>query len=136
MKNLKKIMVVIICLIAAKASAQQAEPQMEKRQVSMEIYGFAMMDAGYDFKQVDPAWFDTMRPTKLPAFKNQFGADGNTYFSARQSRLGVKGFFPTKFGELKTIFEFEMFGTGADAGQTTIRLRHAYGELGKWGAGQ
>ena len=39
-------------------------------------------------------------------------------------------------GELKTTFEFEMFGVGADAGQTTIRLRHAYGELGKWGAGQ
>src|SRR6185295_18346002 len=29
-----------------------------------------------------------------------------------------------------------MFGVGVDAGQTTIRLRHAYGELGKWGAGQ
>jgi hypothetical protein len=29
-----------------------------------------------------------------------------------------------------------MFGTGGDAGQTTIRLRHAYGELGHWGAGQ
>jgi hypothetical protein len=39
-------------------------------------------------------------------------------------------------GEIKTIFEFELFGTGADAGQTTIRLRHAYGQLGKWGAGQ
>src|SRR4029453_17382370 len=29
-----------------------------------------------------------------------------------------------------------MFGVGVDAGQTTIRLRHAYGELGQWGAGQ
>jgi hypothetical protein len=29
-----------------------------------------------------------------------------------------------------------MFGVGVDAGQTTIRLRHAYGELGKFGAGQ
>jgi hypothetical protein len=39
-------------------------------------------------------------------------------------------------GELKTIFEFELFGTGVDAGQTTFRLRHAYGELGKFGVGQ
>ena len=39
-------------------------------------------------------------------------------------------------GDLKTTFEFELFGTGVDAGQTTIRLRHAYGELGKFGAGQ
>jgi len=39
-------------------------------------------------------------------------------------------------GELKTTFEFELFGTGVDAGQTTFRLRHAYGELGHFGAGQ
>src|SRR6185503_15956368 len=52
------------------------------------------------------------------------------------SRLSFKGFVPTDFGELKTIFEFELFGTGADAGQTTFRLRHAWGELGKFAAGQ
>jgi hypothetical protein len=43
---------------------------------------------------------------------------------------------PTDLGEMRTIFEFEMFGVGADAGQTTIRLRHAYGELAQFGAGQ
>jgi hypothetical protein len=37
---------------------------------------------------------------------------------------------------LKTQFEFELFGVGVDAGQTTFRLRHAYGELGHFGAGQ
>ena len=34
------------------------------------------------------------------------------------------------------MFEFELFGTGVDEGQTTFRLRHAYGELGQFGAGQ
>ncbi len=135
MKKLLQLIVIFSCLFSFKATAQEAEPQPEKK-VSLEIYGFTMMDAGYDFKQVAPDWFDTMRPTKLPSFKNEYGADGETYFGVRQSRLGVKGFLPTKFGELKTIFEFEMFGTGVDAGQTTMRLRHAYGELGKWGAGQ
>jgi hypothetical protein len=48
----------------------------------------------------------------------------------------VKSGTPTRFGELKTQFEFELFGTGVDAGQTTFRLRHAYGELGHFGAGQ
>jgi len=37
---------------------------------------------------------------------------------------------------MKSIFEFELFGTCVDAGKTTLRLRHAYGELGKFGAGQ
>ncbi|HLO82545.1 MAG TPA: DcaP family trimeric outer membrane transporter, partial [Chitinophagaceae bacterium] len=114
-------------------SIAQEEPKKEK---SLEIYGFVMMDAGYNFNQIHPDWFDVVRPTKLPAYKNQYGTDGNTYFGVRQTRLGVKGYHNTPLGELKTTFEFEMFGTGVDAGQTTFRLRHAYGELGKFGAGQ
>ncbi len=102
----------------------------------LQVYGFAMMDAGYDFKQVNPDWFDVIRPTKLPSRKNEFGEDGNTYFSVRQTRFGAKSEVPTSLGPLSTIFEFELFGTGVDAGQTTFRLRHAYGELGHFGAGQ
>jgi hypothetical protein len=33
-------------------------------------------------------------------------------------------------------FEFDLFGVGVDAGQTTFRLRHAYGEWGPVLAGQ
>jgi len=102
----------------------------------MEIYGFAMLDMGYESGQSDPDWFDVMRPTKLPSFENEFGADGHTYAGVRQSRLGVRGFMPTPKGEIKTTFEFELFGVGVDAGQTTFRLRHAYGEFGHWAAGQ
>src|SRR4029078_4332070 len=102
----------------------------------LDIYGFAMLDMGYQTKQNDPNWFDVVRPTKLPAFKDQYGEDGHFYAGVRQSRLGVKGFIPTEAGEIKTIFEFELFGTGVDAGQTTVRLRHAWGELGQVGAGQ
>lgn len=102
-----------------------------------EIYGFVMIDAGYNDKAIDPQWFDTQRPTKLPSpTETEFGKDGSTFFSVRQTRFGMKSWLPTDLGELKTTFEFEMFGVGADAGQTTIRLRHAYGEIGKWGAGQ
>jgi hypothetical protein len=110
--------------------------QEEGEQKALEIYGFAMTDAGYNFNQIDPNWFDVVRLTKLPAFKNEFGTDGNAYFSVRQTRFGVKSFLPTGLGELKTIFEFELFGTGVDEGQTTFRLRHAYAELGHFGVGQ
>ncbi len=103
---------------------------------SVNIYGHAMLDMGYQTKQNDPDWFDVLRPTKLPSVQDEFGDDGSWFTSVRQSRLGVKTSTPTSAGELKTIFEFEMFGVGADAGQTTIRLRHAWGELGKFGAGQ
>jgi hypothetical protein len=103
---------------------------------TIDFYGFVMLDAGYEFGQTDPDWFDVVRPTKLPSFKNEFGANGNVYFSVRQTRFGVKTTTPTQFGDLKTQFEFELFGTGVDAGQTTFRLRHAYGELWQFGAGQ
>src|ERR1051325_6700590 len=103
---------------------------------TFEVYGFAMLDMGYQFKSNHPDWFDVIRPTKLPSFKGEFDPDGKTYFGVRQTRLGVRSSTPTKYGELKTLFEFELFGTGVDAGQTTFRLRHAYGELGQFGAGQ
>jgi hypothetical protein len=121
----------VLAGLAPAALAAQGEPGPR-----FEVYGFVMTDAGYDFKQVDPAWYDVLRPTKLPTAPNQFGGDGNTYFGVRQTRFGVKAATPTGIGELKTHFEFELFGTGVDAGQTTFRLRHAYGEIGAFGAGQ
>lgn len=108
----------------------------DAEKTTLDIYGFAMLDAGYDFKTNHPDWFDTLRPTKLPSFGGEFAPNGKTYWGVRQSRLGFKTSTPTALGELKTIFEFELFGTGVDAGQTTFRLRHAYGELGQFGAGQ
>ena len=122
-------MVVLFVLLALVPAARAESPRLD-------IYGFAMLDMGYQFKQNDPSWFDVLRPTKLPAFEDQFGQDGRFFSGVRQSRLGVKGYFPTDLGEVKTTFEFELFGVGVDAGQTTFRLRHAYGELGKFGAGQ
>jgi glutaminase A len=116
---------------AARTTAQQEQPKP-----SLEIYGFAMLDIGHDFKQINPNWFDTMRVTRLPSFENEFGRDHTTFAGVRQSRLGVRSSTPTAVGELKTTFEFELFGTGVDEGQTTFRLRHAYGELGAFGAGQ
>ena len=120
----------------APESAAPAKPQDAKGESTFTIYGFAMLDAGYQFKQNHPDWFDVIRPTKLPAFPNEFAPNGHVYYGVRQSRLGVKSSTPTKYGEFKTQFEFELFGTGVDAGQTTFRLRHAYGELGQFGAGQ
>src|SRR5580693_5158911 len=117
---------------------RQAEEHGEQPKVSSSIdfYGFVMTDTGYNFGSINPDWFDVERPTQLPDFAGEYGANGNAYFGVRQTRFGVKTSTPTPLGDLKTIFEFELFGTGVDAGQTTFRLRHAYGELGPFGAGQ
>jgi hypothetical protein len=131
MKNKLILFFTLFFTVSIPGKAQQSDDQK-----ALELYGFVMTDAGYNFNQIHPDWFDVIRPTKLPSYKNEFGTDGNTYFSVRQTRFGTKGYLPTPLGELKTTFEFELFGTGVDAGQTTFRLRHAYGELGHFGVGQ
>jgi len=142
-KTMSAVCVLVSCLVLVRpvsVSAQTPPPQVsvssESAKPSLEIYGFAMLDIGHDFKQIHPDWYDTLRLTKLPSFENQFGEDHSTFAGVRQSRLGVRSSTPTDLGTLKTIFEFELFGTGVDSGQTTFRLRHAWGELGKLGAGQ
>jgi hypothetical protein len=108
----------------------------QKDSTSFRIYGHAMMDMGYNFNQIHPDWSDVVRPSQFPAYSHQFGPNGNIYYGVRQTKLGVESLVPNAVGKLKVIFEFELMGTGVDAGRTTFRLRHAYGELGQLGAGQ
>ena len=52
---------------AGKGDTSAASPQAAAvAKPTFEIYGFAMLDMGHDFKQIHPDWFDTMRVTKLP----------------------------------------------------------------------
>ena len=91
------------------------------RDHNLELYGFAQIDAIQDFKRVNPDWDATLRPSRIPTEKGQFGSDGQSIFSVRQSRLGAKatGILAGKPYEAK--FEFDLYGTGVDAGQTTFR---------------
>ena len=116
----------------------QYTPPSEKaaRDHNLELYGFAQLDAIQDFDRVDPNWEATLRPSKIPTLKGMFGSDGQSLFSVRQSRLGAKasGLVGGKPYEVK--FEFDLYGTGADAGKTTFHLRHAYASWGPFLAGQ
>jgi hypothetical protein len=105
---------------------------------SITLYGAAQLDYIYDVHRVDPAWEDALRPSKIPTAEGLFGSNGQSLFSVKQSRLGVKGDIPVGRGlsDINFKFEFDMFGVGADAGKTTIRLRHAYAEWGELLAGQ
>ncbi|MGA8222243.1 MAG: hypothetical protein WB780_11365, partial [Candidatus Acidiferrales bacterium] len=39
------------------------EGEVTEKKNSVDVYGFVMLDSGYDFKQENPNWFDVMRPT-------------------------------------------------------------------------
>jgi hypothetical protein len=124
----------LILTIAASLFFFNLSAQEEKKTV-FQISGQIMTDVGYNFKQVNPLYFDVMRPTQLPAYKDEYGTDGNVYFGVRQSMLDFKSFTPTKYGELTTRFTFDLFGVGTDAGRTTFHMIYAYAELGMLGVG-
>ena len=123
-------------ILAVAVLGAPTTPAQDADKPRVEVYGFVQADYIQDFNRVDPAWQDTLRPSKIPTVDGLWGEDGQANISAKQSRLGVLMNFPTTNKTVFTKFEFDMFGVGVDAGQTTIRLRHAYGEWGPWLAGQ
>jgi len=126
--------VAVSAALLSGASAMAAEGSGR----SIEIYGFAQADYIQDITgRLDPDWDDAFRPSKI-CFDGACGEDGQASISVKQSRFGVKGTMPTGEGTapLSFKFEFDLFGTGVDAGQTTMRLRHFYGEWGQILAGQ
>jgi len=115
------------------AQNRAAYPDTQPIKPRVELFGQLVTDVIYDFEQNNPAWFDVVRPTKLPAFTDEFGRDGRMYYSVRPTRLGVRTAIPTKMGQVNGIFDFDMFG---DAGRAGFSLSRAYVSLGKWGMGQ
>ena len=103
---------------------------------NFEVYGFAQVDYTQDFNRVDPAWDVALRPSKIPTVDGQFGSDGQSSISAKQSRFGIQANQDIAGQPLEIKFEFDLFGVGVDAGQTTMRLRHFYGSWGPILGGQ
>ena len=116
----------------------QYTPPAEKRSKdhNLELYGFTQLDAIQDFNRVDPDWEASLRPSKIPTEEGVFGSDGQSIFSVRQTRLGVKASGTIEGKPYEAKFEFDLFGTGDDAGKTHMRIRHMYASWGPFLAGQ
>ncbi len=127
-------------VVAPDSAAEKGAPNADK--ATLEISGKVMLDSIYDFKRMNPQWNSTERPSQIPVNcpgaggvnDPGCGKDGETVFSVRQTSLAFKSTIPTSVGELKTEESFDLFGVGG--GNTQIRLLNAWGELGKFGAGQ
>ena len=88
------VTVFLLCAGISTASAQQPEDtasggatttaaaQASSSKPSFEIYGFAMLDIGHDFKAINPNWFDTMRVTRLPSFEKEWQLPQTGRFSS------------------------------------------------------
>lgn len=116
------------------AHLQDSQPRQGNHR--LEVYGFTQMDAIQDFDRVNPDWDATLRPSRIPTTEGEFGSDGQTIFSVRQSRAGIRGSGEVGGRPYEFRLEADLYGVGDDAGQTTIRLRHAYASWGPFLAGQ
>lgn len=94
------------------------------------VYGHAQLDYTQDFNRVDPIWEDALRPSKIPTSDDLFGDDGNAVLSVRQSKLGIEATTQAGARELRARLEFDFFGVGDNAGQTTPRLQQAHLQWG------
>ena len=68
MRSLRTIpMIVGLATLTTTVVGQATDTTQYK---AMDIYGFTMMDMGYNAGAIHPDWFDVMRPTKLPSRMN------------------------------------------------------------------
>src|SRR4051812_24454244 len=98
-----------IGMLALGSTAQAATPDY-----GFEVYGFGQADYIQDFKRVDPAWDDTLRPSRIPTTSGQFGSNGQSIISPRQSRLGARTLLPVEGQDFSAKFEFDLFGVGTE----------------------
>jgi DcaP outer membrane protein len=108
----------------------------EPRAFRFEVRGFAELDYVQAFQGVDPNWEAALRPSRIATDPSEYGSEPVATLSVRQSRLGAYADAPLAGSDVHTALEFDFFGVGKDEGQTTIRLRHAFGEWGWLLAGQ
>jgi len=62
------------------AQNRAAYPDTQPIKPRVELFGQLVTDVIYDFEQNNPNWFDVVRPTKLPAFTDEFGRDGRMFY--------------------------------------------------------
>lgn len=99
------------------------------------VGGYVKLDAIYD---VDEDLGDTLFPGAVLT-DGEANDEGNVRLHARQSRLFIKTSSPTPMGDLKTHWEGDFFGGGGNeifSNSNSFRIRHAYGSLGNFLAGQ
>ena len=109
---------------------------------SVTLGGYAKLDAVFSSSSagVDTKGDLSLDPTAIAVGPTAGNNERNQVkFGARESRLFVKTSTPTSMGDLKTHVEFDFYGADGNESVSNshgFRLRHAYGTLGNFLAGQ
>jgi hypothetical protein len=111
---------------------------------SIKLGGYVKLDAIYSniTQGVDAVANQQTVDSAIPVGPNGSPSDnkkGQLTFHARQTRLNLATSTPTSYGDLTTFIEGDFFGADGNESVTNsngFRIRHAYGTLGGFLAGQ
>ncbi len=134
-------------LVAALIGAPSAASADEGGGPTFTWGGYVKFDAIYNTtgRDVGPGGSDLgdyfLVPHLIP-IDGQAEDDGGLNLNARESRFWLKTELDTDYGPFKTYIEVDLYGFNASLGDerltnsSTVRLRHAYGQLGGFMLGQ
>lgn len=109
---------------------------------SVTIGGYVKLDAVFSDKSagVNSSADQELEPGSIPVGPTAGANEKNQLkMHARQSRFFIKTSTPTRFGEVGSYVEFDLFGTAGNdsvSNSNNLRVRHAYGTIGQLLAGQ
>ena len=112
---------------------------------SLAIGGYAKLDVIYNSRSVGGSGGSNLGgqilvPGSIPV-QNKEDEEDQITFHVRQSRFWLKSFTPTEWGDLNTYLEMDFFafqspGDERVSNSYSPRLRHAFGSMGQFLAGQ
>ena len=127
---------------AVTAGATKGSFKLPGSDTSITISGYLKGDLIYSDRSAGVASQGNqfLFPSLIPVGSTA-GANGKGQFTAhaRQSRLTIRSSTPSSYGDITTLIEGDFFG--ADGNETVsnshnFRLRHAFGSIGNFSAGQ
>jgi hypothetical protein len=127
---------------AVTGGASKGSFKLPGSNTSVTLGGYVKLDAVFSNPSagVDAKGDLSLDPTTIAVGPNAANNERNQVkFGARESRLFVKTNTPTSMGDLNTHVEFDFYGADGNESVSNshgFRLRHAYGTLGNFLAGQ
>jgi hypothetical protein len=129
---------------AVEAGSKPKSWKLPGTNTSMNIGGFAILQFDYDLNGQSGGYGPATAPVDGTANSRR---QGEFDLNARQSRIFVSTSTPTDWGDLQTLIEFDMNGSGGSAPASAgaeynsnqgagLRFRKGYGQLGPVLAGQ
>ncbi|MFW1925573.1 DcaP family trimeric outer membrane transporter [Acinetobacter ursingii] len=120
----------------APANAKPGWFTLPDGQTQVKLYGSVRADATYDFKGTNADTTNINNPTNKVPLNSANATEDALNVTAATTRFGLDFSRPSDIGEITGKIEADFMGSSGTNGTGSLRVRHAYVNVGKWLAGQ